>query len=73
MDQQSHIEVIKENQYIPGRQEERFDSHRVVIKFTQLLMGRSTFEEMDDSSALLYRNMVRLRNLTYAAPLYCEI
>ncbi len=66
------IEVMKDDQHLPG-QESLDEEKRVVIQFSQLLMGRPTFEEMNGDSALLYPNMARLRNLTYAAPVYCEI
>lgn len=66
------IEVMREDQHLPG-QENTEDHRRVTIQFQQLLMGKPTFEEMNGASSSLYPNMARLRNLTYAAPLYCDI
>lgn len=72
MDQSPDIELIPENQHLPG-QDAQDESRKVVLNFGQLLMGRPTFEEANGDSALLYPNQARLRNLTYAAPLYCDV
>lgn len=61
-----------EDQHLPG-QEEGNESKKVVISFGQLQMGRPIFQEATGETELLYPNQARLRNLTYAAPLYCEI
>lgn len=63
-----------ESQHIPGQaQSEEDESRKVVISFGQLRMGRPIFQESTGETELLYPNQARLRNLTYAAPLYCEI
>lgn len=49
------------------------EKQHVILNFGQLLMGRPTFEEANGDSNLLYPNQARLRNLTYAAPLYCDV
>ena len=72
MDQSPDIELIPENQHLPG-QEMDDESRKVVLNFGQLLMGRPIFEEANGDSTLLYPNQARLRNLTYAAPLYCDV
>lgn len=72
MDQSPDVEVVKEDQHIPG-QAMSDEKRQIVINFGQLLMGRPTFEEANGDSALLYPNQARLRNLTYAAPLYCDV
>lgn len=72
VDQSPDVEVVKEDQHIPG-QEMSDEQRQVIINFGQLLMGTPRFDEANGFSASLYPNQARLRNLTYAAPLYCEV
>lgn len=63
-----------ESQHVPGQaQTEEDESRKVVISLGQLRMGRPIFQESTGETELLYPNQARLRNLTYAAPLYCEV
>lgn len=72
VDQSPDIEIISEDQHLPG-QEESDESKKTVINFGQLRMGLPIFQEATGETNYLYPNQARLRNLTYAAPLYCEI
>ncbi|CAN8067772.1 unnamed protein product [Agarophyton chilense] len=72
VDQSPDIEIISEDQHLPG-EIEQVTAKRVIIRFGQLRMGRPVFQESTGEAQLLYPNQARLRSLTYAAPLYCEI
>lgn len=72
VDQSPNIELVPESQHRPGT-EERDDSRKIIVSFGQLRMGRPNFTEFNGDSPALYPNQARLRNLTYSAPLYCEV
>lgn len=75
VDQTPDIELIYEDQHLPGHAPDPDDDleKKIIVNFGQLRMGRPIFQEANGETALLYPNQARLRNLTYAAPLYCEI
>lgn len=74
VDQSPDIEIMYEDQHLPGQaSDDRDISRKVVINFGQLRMGRPIFQEATGETDILHPNQARLRNLTYAAPLYCEI
>lgn len=72
IDQSPDIEIMYEEQHLPG-QADGDESRKVIITFGQLRMGRPIFQESTGETQLLYPNQARLRNLTYSAPLYCEV
>lgn len=43
------------------------------IKFGQIYLSKPTFIEADGETAVLFPKEARLRNLTYAAPLYVDL
>jgi DNA-directed RNA polymerase II subunit RPB2 len=49
------------------------DTRKIIVGFGQLRMGRPNFTEFNGDSPALYPNQARLRNLTYSAPLYCDV
>lgn len=67
------IEIIFEDQHLPGQEPSDDEVRKLVIEFRQLRIGRVTFGEANGESDFLYPNQARLRSLTYSAPLYCEV
>ncbi|KAL6072260.1 DNA-dependent RNA polymerase II [Balamuthia mandrillaris] len=63
--------VNPEAQYKPGQVAQTQTSH--IIHFGQIYLSKPTIEEADGSTLPLSPNEARLRNLTYAAPLYVDI
>jgi DNA-directed RNA polymerase II subunit RPB2 len=72
IDQSPNIELVPESQHKPGT-EEYDDSRKIIVSFGQLRMGQPNFTEFNGDSPALYPNQARLRNLTYSAPLYCDV
>jgi DNA-directed RNA polymerase II subunit RPB2 len=72
MDQSPDIELVPESQHMPGT-EETDETRKIIVNFGQLRMGRPNFTESNGDSPALYPNQARLRNLTYSAPLYCDV
>lgn len=72
IDQSENIELVSESQHRPGDEEEE-GSRKIIVSFGQLRIGRPNFTEFDGDSPPLYPNQARLRNLTYCAPLYCDV
>lgn len=73
MEQSPEIEILFEDQHLPGEQSTDEQERKLVIEFSQLRIGPVTFAEANGESSLLYPNQARLRSLTYSAPLYCEV
>ena len=46
---------------------------RYEIHFGQIFFAKPTFSESDGSSGPIFPQDCRIRNLTYAAPLYCTM
>jgi DNA-directed RNA polymerase II subunit RPB2 len=67
--------LVPESQHIPGADNADDDlySRKIIVSFGQLRMGRPNFTEFNGDSPALYPNQARLRNLTYSAPLYCDV
>lgn len=72
IDQSPEIEIMYEHQHLPGRVGEDEDK-KVAISFGQLRMGPPRFQEVTGETVRLFPNEARLRNLTYSAPLYCDV
>lgn len=72
VDQSPDIELVPENQHLPGA-DNTDESRKMIVSFGQLRMGRPNFTESNGDSPALYPNQARLRNLTYSAPLYCDV
>lgn len=73
VDQSAEVEVMYEDQHLPGQHADIDEERKLVITFGQLRIGRTIFQESTGETDALYPNQARLRNLTYAAPLYCEV
>ena len=59
---------------IPGFESCRADTvKRFELEFGQVYLSRPTMTEADGSVSVMYPNEARLRNLTYAAPLYVDV
>lgn len=67
------VEIMFEDQHLPGVESNEDEVKKLVIEFRQLRIGRVTFTESNGEMEFLYPNQARLRSLTYAAPLYCEV
>jgi len=78
VDEGGVIAVTPQNQHHPGMamDEDGDDSigRKVYeIKFGQIYLSKPTFVEADGETVVLFPKEARLRNLTYAAPLYVDI
>lgn len=72
VDQSPDIELVPEAQHMPGSEDLEPD-RKISVNFGQLRVGRPNFTEFNGDSPALYPNQARLRNLTYSAPLYCDV
>eukprot|EP00931_Biecheleriopsis_adriatica_P087044 TRINITY_DN61565_c0_g1_i1.p1 TRINITY_DN61565_c0_g1~~TRINITY_DN61565_c0_g1_i1.p1 ORF type:complete len:1200 (+),score=230.54 TRINITY_DN61565_c0_g1_i1:151-3750(+) len=71
VDAQTPIECIPSNQYNP---EEEVDIKKVYIwRFGQLHLNKPTQDEVDGSTQMLTPREARLRNLSYAAPVFVDV
>lgn len=73
LEQTPDVEIIVEDQHLPGVESNDDEVKKLLIEFRQLRIGRVTFSEANGDSVFLYPNQARLRSLTYSAPLYCEV
>ena len=64
------IELQSEAQYTEGRMEQ---PTRYTVRFEQIYISKPTNWEKDGSPVYIFPNEARLRNLTYAAPLFVDI
>mmetsp|Transcript_12 Transcript_12/g.18 ORF Transcript_12/g.18 Transcript_12/m.18 type:complete len:416 (+) Transcript_12:30-1277(+) len=64
------IRVTPEPQYLPGQ---KVITKTFQIKFNQVYLSKPIIIEKDGSVTNLFPHESRLRNLTYSAPLYCDI
>ncbi|KAL6781338.1 RPB2 [Auxenochlorella protothecoides x Auxenochlorella symbiontica] len=74
VDENSLITVTPNNQHNPGQSlEEEAESTTYEIKFGQIYLSKPTFVEADGETVAIFPKEARLRNLTYAAPLYVDL
>lgn len=73
VDENPIAKVIPQNQYNVGMDVENTDDVYYQLKFDQVYLSRPTMRESDGVTSPMYPNEARLRNLTYAAPLFCDI
>ncbi|KAG5179521.1 hypothetical protein JKP88DRAFT_200959 [Tribonema minus] len=64
------IRVTPEPQYLPGME---VTKKTFQIKFNQVYLSKPIVIEKDGSVTNMFPHEARLRNLTYSAPLYCDI
>eukprot|EP01135_Chromosphaera_perkinsii_P002141 Nk52_evm75s217 gene=Nk52_evmTU75s217 len=70
VDETPDLDVQAESQH---NTEEMEVPPRYVVNFGQIYLSKPTMTESDGSSAPIFPNEARLRNLTYSAPLYIDI
>jgi DNA-directed RNA polymerase II subunit RPB2 len=71
VDDMRKIVVAPTGTYNPDTQ--KVEERRYTIEFGELKIGKPTVREVDGKTSMLYPHEARLRNLTYHAPLYCNI
>ncbi|KAK9868338.1 hypothetical protein WJX84_009418 [Apatococcus fuscideae] len=73
VDESSEIVVRPQSQHNPLDEGEEPEDKRVVVRFGQIYLSRPTMTEADGETVVLFPKEARLRNLTYAAPLYVDV
>ena len=71
VDESADIELVPEQQHNPLQQQRGDESY--TIKFGQIYLSKPTWVEPDQTTSAMFPNEARLRNLTYAAPLYLDV
>ncbi|OQR95634.1 DNA-directed RNA polymerase II [Thraustotheca clavata] len=71
IDDSRAIRITPEAQYTPGQK--RVGDTIYQISFNQIYLSKPQTTESDGSTSLLFPHEARLRNLTYAAPLYVDV
>ena len=73
VDENNLISVSRENQHNPGMAVDDEEEREIQVKFGQIYLSKPTFVEPDGETVVLFPKEARLRNLTYAAPLYIDV
>ena len=71
VDDAGDVRVTPEQQYLPGQNVDSVTTYKV--EFTQVYVSKPTSTETDNTTTDMFPHEARLRNLTYAAPLYIDI
>ncbi len=71
VDEVPRIELVPQQQHNPTMQQQSEVVHG--IAFQQIYLSKPTWVEPDNSTSAMFPNEARLRNLTYAAPLYIDV
>ena len=71
VDQTPALDLIPNKQHNPMMQSSGDISY--TISFGQIYLSKPTWVEPDQSTSAMFPNEARLRNLTYAAPLYMDM
>ena len=71
VDECSTLHLIPQQQHNPLHQASGAKSYK--ITFGQIYLSRPTWVEPDQTTNAMFPNEARLRNLTYAAPLYMDL
>ena len=71
VDEAAKIEVLPQQQHDPTLQQQADVSY--TIHFGQIYLSKPTWVEPDGSTSAMFPNEARLRNLTYASPLYMDL
>ncbi|KAK9837485.1 hypothetical protein WJX81_006043 [Elliptochloris bilobata] len=72
VDESGQLVIKPESQHLPG-QEAELEQREIHISFNQIYLSKPTMTEADGETSGMFPNEARLRNLTYAAPLYVDI
>ena len=73
VDENPTVKIIPQNQYLVGQEVDTDTDTYYQLKFDQVYLSRPTMRESDGVVSPMYPNEARLRNLTYSAPLYCDL
>ena len=73
VDEHQDIEVAPVSQYDPTREGGAALSKRYKIRLGQIYLSKPMMVEVDGDTSTLFPKEARLRNLTYAAPLYLDM
>lgn len=73
VDDSAVITVTPQNQHQPGASVEEEEQKEYQIRFGQIYLSKPTFVEPDGETVVVFPKEARLRNLTYAAPLYIDM
>ena len=71
VDEAPTLELVPQAQHNPMMHQGGDVSY--VIQFGQIYLSKPTWDEPDQTTSPMFPNEARLRNLTYAAPLYMDI
>eukprot|EP00741_Cyanophora_paradoxa_P010476 tig00000158_g10129.t1 len=71
IDDIQEIQITPVSQHRPGQQTDT--KVKYGIQFGQIYLSKPTMTEFDGTVQQMFPNEARLRNLTYAAPLYCDM
>mmetsp|Transcript_14538 Transcript_14538/g.43946 ORF Transcript_14538/g.43946 Transcript_14538/m.43946 type:complete len:1179 (+) Transcript_14538:450-3986(+) len=72
VDENDEHVVTPQQQYDPGAMTD-LEGKEYIIHFGQIYLSKPTMTEADGETGLLFPKEARLRNLTYAAPLYVDV
>ena len=73
IDDSRSIRITPEAQYNPGQKANKVSDTIYQIQFGQIYLSKPTMTESDGSTSVMFPHEARLRNLTYAAPLYVDV
>jgi DNA-directed RNA polymerase II subunit RPB2 len=74
VDEGGVVSVTPQNQHNPGAEaDEGAAAAESQVRFGQIYLSKPTFVEPDGETVVLFPKEARLRNLTYAAPLYVDV
>lgn len=73
VDENKLITIKPQSQHVPGVQVDDDVERSYEIEFEQIYLSKPIFIEADGETAVLFPKEARLRNLTYAAPLYVDL
>ena len=71
VDECAQLKLVPQEQHNPTMQASGGKSYK--IKFGQIYLSKPTWVEPDQTTSAMFPNEARLRNLTYAAPLYMDL
>jgi len=71
VDESPKLELVPNRQHNPTMQSSGDVSY--AIEFGQIYLSKPTWVEPDQTTSAMFPNEARLRNLTYAAPLYMDL
>jgi len=71
VDESPRLELVPQQQHDPTQEQRGNSKHR--IEFAQIYLSKPTWVEPDQTTSAMFPNEARLRNLTYAAPLYIDM